>query len=72
MSESQKHALDEWGEAQKPPLKRAGIAQLLRVSEPYLSQVIKGRKGLTLTRALEWSEITGIPVETFKQPQAAE
>lgn len=68
----EKHALMSWMASQDPPLSQAAAAVRLGVSEPYLSLVLSGARGVSLKRALSWKRITGLPVEVFVQREAAE
>lgn len=67
-----KHPLVDWMARQDPALSQGATAARLGVSEPYLSLVLSGARGVSLKRALKWQEITGLPIEAFLQREAAE
>jgi transcriptional regulator with XRE-family HTH domain len=68
----EKHPLIDWMANHQPPLSQAAAAVKLKVSEPYLSLVLSGARGVSLKRALKWQAVTGLPIEAFLQREAAE
>lgn len=70
MTDSAKTPLADWIDRQG--LKQVQAAEKLGVSEPYLSQILSGKRAVSLRRAAAWAKITGLETEDFLLPEAAE
>lgn len=65
------HPLLAWLKEQEPPLTQAEFARRVPMSESHLSNVIDGKRPISMRLAARIKELTGIPIDAFA-PEVAE
>lgn len=64
--------LARWIETQDPRPTQAQLADRIGISEPFLSQIISGKRAVSLNTAGRISAVTGIPLRAFVRSEAVE